>query len=371
MNQIFVFQMGAVESKISRIELVNPGLAVELYSLLLDADKIEIVTEAANLKQKAVDATIEVADVITGRGGPCYQLTVYYDKASDASLIAKERIDEVVEQFRDQLMGRVAVDFGVPHQLLRSYEIESVNVATKKRMGAYIISRILPLMIIIMAAMGTLYPAIDVIVGERERKTLETTLLLPISKTSIVVGKFVAVVFAGIFAVVLNIVSLALTAEHTLFLLGGASSASFTIPWRAYPVILVTIIIMAAGFSAVTILIASYAKTFREGQSLVTPFFVISFQPAVVAAFPSIKLTTFMCFVPIANASLMFRSILEGEFAWTKIALVLGSLTLYCVIALGLAARRFTNEDTLWGEKLTGEHLKPKKRGLGLSWRRR
>ncbi|MBN2056593.1 ABC transporter permease subunit [bacterium] len=370
MNQIMLFQRGAVESRPSKVVVENAGFAPEFYALLDNDEYIEPQLADAEIGSDGVDLKIRVCDAFTTRGGPCFTFTILHDTAYDGSDVAKSRVQVVLDEYRDLLMDRVAMDHGLPLEAVRGYDIETINVASQERMGTFIIGRVLPMMIIIMAAMGTLYPSIDVIVGERERRTLETTLLTPTPRLVIVMGKFIAVVVAGVAAVLLNIGSLALTAGHTLFLMSGLDSASFTIPSQALPLIMVTAVIVSAGFAAVSILIASYARTFREGQSFVTPFFVLSFQPAVVAVFPSVKLTVVTAFVPVVNAALMFREVIDGRFDWCNIALVLLSLTVFTAVALGFAARRISRENTLWGDRRRDNGAGWKNGGL-LRWLKR
>jgi len=350
MNEITTFQRGWVENRVSRVALVHAELAPELREVLDNSAVIEIVPGNFQVPEKKCDAIVEVDESYRGPEGPCYALKIRYDSTDEYSSLARNRILEEMEIFQNLLMSGLASDRHLPQNIVRTYDIETYNIASGERMGAFIIGRIMPMMIIIMAAMGTLYPAIDVIVGERERKTLETTLLVPCSRFSIVLGKFSSVVLAGMVAVFLNIASLGLTAGHTLFMLEKEGDAIFTIPARAFPLIIVTTLIIAAGFGAICILIASYARNFREGQSLVTPFFVISFQPAIIAALPGITMTTPLALIPVANAAILFRDIINDLYQWEKIVLVLFSLIFYTSCILFFAARRLNNENTFWRE---------------------
>ena len=57
------------------------------------------------------------------------------------------------------------------------------------RMGGYILSKALPLMILLMVLLGAFYPAIDVTAGERERGTLETVLAAPMPAAGSAAGQ--------------------------------------------------------------------------------------------------------------------------------------------------------------------------------------
>ncbi|MFC1851008.1 ABC transporter permease [candidate division CSSED10-310 bacterium] len=356
MNQIIMFQRGSVENKVSRVGLVNADFSAEFCELLAREEMIETVAAPLDIGDGGVDAILEIEDFSYDEKNPCFAFLIRFEQADEYSVLAQTRLMAVIDQFRAFMLDYIIVTNEFPLELSQSFTIETKNIASDKQMGAFIIARILPMLIIIMAAMGTLYPAIDVIVGERERQTMETNLLVPTSRLILIGGKFAAVTLAGVVAVLLNIGSLAITASHTLFLLEDQGSAIFTIPARAYPLIVLTTIIIAAGFGAACILIASYARTFREGQSFVTPFFIISFQPAVIASLPGISLTYLVSIIPVANAAVMFREIITGIYHWEKILIVLGTLLIYTLLLLVITARRINNENTLWREK--AEHIK-------------
>jgi len=200
-----------------------------------------------------------------------------------------------------------------------------------------------------MVAMGTLYPALDTVVGERERETLETTLLAPVSRESILLGKFAFVVFAGVLAAMLNLASLAVLARHTMFGFLLDQGAEIEIPAPAVPLILVATVLIAVFYAAVVMVIAGFARTFREGQSFVTPFWTLSFQPAVVVALPGIELNHFTAWIPVANVALMFRAAISNRFDPVLITIVMGSLVLYCLPPLWLGSRMLRSESIFLG----------------------
>ena len=51
-----------------------------------------------------------------------------------------------------------------------------------------------PLMLVLMTITGAVYPASDLTAGERERGTMEILVAAPVSRMSLLFGKFVAVI---------------------------------------------------------------------------------------------------------------------------------------------------------------------------------
>ena len=65
----------------------------------------------------------------------------------------------------------------------------SQGIAPRTAIGGYLLSKILPLVIVVMVMLGAFHPAIDITAGERERGTLETTLSAPIPRAALMAGK--------------------------------------------------------------------------------------------------------------------------------------------------------------------------------------
>jgi sodium transport system permease protein len=351
MNQVMLFQKGSVESRVSRVTVIGDALAPELVSLLETKTGLTVTRVRPGADPPKAEIRLEIDSPVSLDRGICSNIRLYYDQTDDYSVNARDRVLESIEDYRRILVRYRASEVNLPGNLAESYEVIPVNIASSETMGAFIVGMLMPMMIVIMAAMGTLYPSIELIVGEREKNTLETTLLVPTPRLILMGGKFAAIIVSGLTAVLLNIFSLGVTAGHTLFLMDDKGSAMFTIPPRAYPLIIFSSLIISAGFGACGIIISSFARNFREAQSYMSPFFIISFQPAILASMPGVTLTWMIALVPIANAAVMFREIINGTYQWPKIALTLISLAVLSLIAVAVAAFRLTSEQTLLGPR--------------------
>ena len=57
-----------------------------------------------------------------------------------------------------------------------------------------VLVKVIPFLLVMWMLTGSIYPAIDMTAGEKERGTMETLLISPAERTEIVFGKFLAVV---------------------------------------------------------------------------------------------------------------------------------------------------------------------------------
>jgi sodium transport system ATP-binding protein len=144
------------------------------------------------------------------------KLTVIYDASRDESRAAEERLD-----------GILAKSF--PDGCAPRFSAHKRSVAPQARLGGYLLSKALPLFVVLMVLLGAFYPAIDVTAGERERGTLETVLCSPIRRFDLMLGKVLAVAALAALTGVLNLASMAITLMQILRL--AAQNVVVDIPW--------------------------------------------------------------------------------------------------------------------------------------------
>jgi sodium transport system permease protein len=280
--------------------------------------------------------------------GPRAKLEIVFDATRDESRRAGERL---VNE-----LGSVWPEGCAPR-----FEVERRDLAPGTKLGGYVLSKALPLMILLMVLLGAFYPAIDVTAGERERGTLETVLVSPISRIDLLLGKVLAVTLLASATGFLNLGSMTLTLVQIVHL--ADPETHLPIPWnRAIAtglVVLPTAFLLASLFVAV----GSLARGFKEAQNLLVPVYFLFFAPAMLGALGDFPLTGVVALVPGMNVSLLARDIAVGNASLGVAGAVLGSTALCGALALGFAARLYTSERFLAG---SDEDDGPRPPGRGL-----
>jgi len=337
-----------MESMPSRIAFLTTPADELLYEILEHHESIEIKeieSQPGDFNSDRLKALELDLAVKTNGCDALLDIHFFYDGSSDRSLEAKERMSGLVQNIQINRLRELSDSQNNNMPDLRFIGIDLSSVGDRSK---FLLGIILPMVIVIITVMGGLYPSIEVIVSERERRTLETTLLAPVSGIYIVLGKFLAVVAMSVLASTLNIVSILLTIKHTLFVEAEFGELSFQLPLSTLPFIFLGILLVAAMFSALMILLASFASNFKEGQSFVMPVYAIGIQPAVVSAIPGVPFNNTTALIPITNISLMFREIIRGDWNLVPMLITLGSLTVFCLILLFIAKRIINQESFIF-----------------------
>ena len=294
------------------------------------------------------------------KGQDTVKLRLVYDETNDRSSLALKRVKEVLRGLEDQIRRQRFSARGLPLSLSEPLHAKVRSIASSRDIGAHVLSRVIPLLAVLMVLLGAFYPAIDLTAGEKERGTLETLLAAPVSRTPLIAGKFLVVVSVATFTGLLNMGSLGLT--FSLGLRGGLEKAGavLEVPWSAVALTCLAILPAAFFFSAVMVAVAALARSFKEAQNLLTPVYMVCMMPAILAMFPWVELTPFTALIPAVNVGLLARELIAGELPVTALVLCLISSLVYTLVALKAAAMIYNSERMLFAPDTRGGKGKDK-----------
>jgi ABC-type Na+ efflux pump permease subunit len=307
----------------------------------------------AALKAGDLDAIVRFAVPDTGTAATLpdnLRATVLFDRSENRSQTARNRIEEVVSAHRSRWLDAHAEAVGLGDAQRTLWSVTSENVSTEEELGAMILGMILPLFLVIMVALGCFVPAVDTTAGERERSTWETLMTVAASRSSVVAAKYLHVATLGILAGLLNLMAMFLSIGAVLKpLLAGNEAFSFSIPLLAFPVMAVGAVVLALFFAAGMMILASFARTFKDGQAMVQPVYFLTFLPILLGQQTDLHLTPAIASIPIANVAMMVRDALNGVFHWALIFQTLVVNLALVVLFLWVARRVLAFEDFLMG----------------------
>jgi sodium transport system permease protein len=339
----FSYASGQTAESRSRIMLRNlPVTHLTLYRAMRADPSIDLRFSQApedDLRKGELDLIIDFVQVQDAppiaEGNVGARMT--YDASRDASATARARAKRVIDRYRDQFISREADRLGISASQLQGFRVEEVNASTNAEMGRFVLGLLLPVMLVIMLAIGAIYPAIDTTAGERENGTWETMMTTATSRQNILIAKYLYVATMSFVAGSLNVVAMMFTMRSNLVLLGGPSGLTFQVPLSSLPVMLAGAALLALFIAAGMLIIASFARTFKEGQSLVSPFIIAFVLPLIFIQNPSQEFTTKIAFIPVVNVAMMFRQAIIGSFDWRPMVITLVIEFVFVALALKLA----------------------------------
>ena len=274
---------------------------------------------------------------------------VIYNTANDKSHVAHTRLAEVLRHWTDAV-GRTNLEAGgLPALAARPFEVHMTDVADDAgRRGVALWAKLLPVLLLVWALTGAFYPAIDLCAGEKERGTLETLLCSPAERSEIVVGKLLTIILFSIATALLNLVSVVITGGMLMGKLPGFGppplSAALWLPLALLPI--------SALFGALSLALAAFARSTKEGQYYLMPLLLITMPLAVLSTTPGMELTLGKSLIPVTGVVLLLRYLLEGNY-WpaAQYAAPVVAVTLAgCLLAIRWAIDQFNSEAVLFRE---------------------
>jgi sodium transport system permease protein len=333
----------------------SPRILAELRGL----PDVQVVPTTPDYAQQIVDRKIRAAveipsdfDAIIARGETA-QVRIDMYQGEINSGFGADKLQKFFRDFRERTIRERLDAHHLPENLATPIVVEETNVAPPEKVGGVVLGGLVPYFVIILSLTGTMYPAMDLTVGEKERGTIETILCSPISRTSLVLGKFLMVLTASLSTAALAIASMGLTLAAAGKVVGGIGQISdlglqFQITPKAVIWVFVMVVPLAVLFSAALLAISLFAKSFKEAQSYLSPLTILVVAPAIVSILPGVELNARLSLIPILNTSLVSKEIVSGTYHWSYVALIFGSSCVYAAVALWVAIRLFQREDVLF-----------------------
>lgn len=271
------------------------------------------------------------------------------------SVEARDLVEEENREFNLHQRKAWLAEQGLSLEASRPFVVKSTSTAASSDIGGYLLGALLPIGLLVMIALGGAYPAIDTMAGERERGTWETLQVSGPGIGTIVVSKYLFVALMCCLSGVLNLFAMLVSIRSIIApLLRDSSSITFTVGPATLAVLLVGVVAVSFFVASALLLCAVFARTFREGQALTTPMFMLIALPVLPLSDPSLQLTPTLAMVPLVNLALSWREALQGRFPALELVVTLTSLLAMIAVCLWLGSRFLQNENLMSG---TGQEL--------------
>jgi sodium transport system permease protein len=376
----FLFVQGQTEGFVSRVAITGlPDAHRQLQRDLARDDRVRIeggaVADAAGrIRAGTLDALIEFLPPSGSAGASLpdnVAIRLTFNESRERSAAARHRVEGVVETYRGAWLQKQATARGVPAAAWQVFTLESRNVATGRQVGSFLLSMLLPIIFVIMVAIGCLHPAIDATAGERERGTWETLLSTAATRRSIVISKYLYVTSFGTLAGLLNMGAMLASLKPIIAPLAARAgeTISFAAPLASLPVFALAAVLLAAFVAAGMMIFAAFARTFKEGQAMVTPFYLLIVLPAMFLQVPGLEFTPGLALIPVINVALMVRAAVSENLHLVPCVLTIVSSAVTVAFCLWIAGTLLSFEDIVVGSytgnftRFFKERLAPRRAG--------
>lgn len=354
-------QKRKLESTRFKIGVVGVSLPQTLVKKLEEQDSVIVLSSKAGQgwRSELQQGKLALVVVATPDKQPIthpqgrLKLHVYYASTQERSRAVRERVQNAFRWYQKQLVLQRLDALKIPRVVIQPLVLDASDVSTVKARGRYILSTLLPFLLLVMTITGAFYPAIDLTAGEKERGTLETLLTAPIKPLEIVAGKYLTVASIATITGGLNILSMWFTFAHGIRIAAGpALKGKISMGLDAVHMFAIMgfLLLVAAFAAAFMMAVASLARSFKEAQNFVTPAYLAVFFPIFITTLPGMKGSIETAILPLVNTSYAIRHTLRGTLTSQYLLITLISMGITIALTLYLASRIFAHEQVLFRE---------------------
>src|SRR5882724_4037533 len=284
--------IGKAKKEKPRVMILGGADSSAVLEGLKQYPKIKIVPTTDDWKnqiiEKKIRAAVEIPSGFQENLGKSNAGTVkiYIYGGELKSALAASNIESYLKEYRDTIATERLEANHLPADLLRPFQVKQQNIAPPEKVAGAILGGIIAYLVIFMCLNGGMHPAIDLTAGEKERGTMETILSSPVSRTHLVLGKFLLVLTATLMTAMLLMVSIGVSSavlqkSRVLNQLAeeGEPAPHFALGPKAIVSVVIMAVPLAVLFSAGLITIALFAKSNKEAQSYIAPLMFLVLIP--------------------------------------------------------------------------------------------
>lgn len=271
------------------------------------------------------------------------EVTIYGDTFSRNSSNLIQEVTLALATFERAVVLERLLAEGIDHEIIVPFTIEQSEIS-EESMPLNLLAMLVPLMLILAIGIGASPSASDLFAGEKERKTMEALLMTPVKRSTLLIGKWLAITTIG--AVIGIITLLVVLLEIQFFTEHLLSAFQETENMFLIFAMIALIAIAYAVFSAAILMLTSIAaKTVKESQSYSTPVMMIAIVPAMLTQTMGVhEFNLFHYSVPILNFFTINKELLLGIINIEHILIVIGTNLLAGIILFAICRMMFMKD---------------------------
>ncbi len=281
------------------------------------------------------------------RAGRPAQVQMMMDGSRDASRSGIAAARTLLGAYSGHIASLRLLARGVHPELVQPIRIDELDQSNPQKLAANLLDMII-MFVVLGSFVCSMYIAIEAAAGERERHSLEPLLINPVSRTVLVLGKWLAAVAFGIVGVVFTLVCVMIAISVV-----PLESLGFRIvltPLVGLQIFLITAP-LAPLAGALQLLIASFTRSFKEAQLYISLSLTLPMMPGLIMSLNPINTESWMLLFPLLSQQIMGTDLLRGEGINLPGYLVASSATfLLTGLLLWGTVRLFQQERMLFGD---------------------
>lgn len=353
---LFAQLIGTVEKSFSEkqsIKLAVLGDASDAFLQgLKDEERIQFIQfqDLEEAQAQVEEGEVELALVANNEADGRLKLEAFYTSERPRSMVAYSAIRQAAEKAKSQRLSALAKEQGLSESEMEPVLVEGEDVGKQEGLAGSPLSGLLPYLIILWTFYGGMSLVSDLIAGEKEKGTLETLLVSPISRRDAALGKLIALTGVCLLSGLSSLIGLLISqligmSSSSQLIQGGMQVAPVSV--LVFVIVLVPLALMFAGIMTA---VSALAKSTRESQTYLTVVSFLIITPAIMSQFIGITgddKAMWAIMTPVLNSSLVLQEAIKGRVEPLNVLIAAGGSLVLALIFSFAAIKMFQREQIL------------------------
>lgn len=281
---------------------------------------------------------------------------IYFDSGNMRSATGASVIKSYISNYKsNRIKEHIIEKYNLTDEeadvILNPIDISSIDLSPQADNPiAFMLVFMLPMFLAVWSVTSGMNATIDLTTGEKERKTIESLLTSPATRTEIITGKFFAI---------LCIVMMTLSVMIVLIFVGSmissnmlesqieGMSSGLNINIFSILIMIPLLAIFSTFVISIELIVCSYARNFKEASTYISPITMVIIFPAIFTMYMSVNDIIYFT-IPVINVISCMKGILVENIGIYEILVTFVSSAIYGVIAIFIATRIFMKEKVLF-----------------------
>ncbi len=316
--------------------------------------------EVDDFKQALIDGDIYLAIIISdsflddiANANKSVDIQVIYDDRSTSGSTSAGVIVDLLSIYSDQLLadrvGEIDPDISMTPVVGSSLSLsQAYDDIDRYGTDSAILHLIIPMLLTMLISIGGASIATDLVAGEKERNTFEPLLSTGASRFSILSAKYTVIIIFSFLSAIAEVLSIVVSMLITKDVFTTSAFSSIYLPVDGIILVVLNLLMLAALFSGLLLILTSTSSTLKEAQSKST---IIMFLPMIIAFatmyvdVADVSMWT-MC-LPIYNVIISIKLLLAGVMNYAYLWGALAINVVYALLSVYVTMKTFSKESLI------------------------
>ena len=326
---------------------------------MLEALPLDMVTEDVDFEQLrgklalkeskfAVLAFPEGFDSLTAQydpasGLPAPNVQLLYNSASESSQQAYTMVRTALDAYENMYCNRFDINAS-------DDESAVFDLASNEDVVGNLFSKLIPMLLLMVAFMGCMSIAPPSIAGEKERGTIATLLVTPLKRRELALGKVLSLSLFSMLSGLSSFTGMMLSLPKLIRADELGMDANI---YQASDYIVLLLLIFSTILILVSVasIVSAYAKSVKAASTIMAPLMIVVMLVGMLPMMSGSEVSNLAYFaIPVYNSVLCMSQVFAHEASMAAVVVTIVANVLYTALGIWILTRMFDSEKVMFSK---------------------